>query len=124
MKNIVIICFILFAGFIGKFYLFAAVIQRGGFWYTALALVGVLNSAISLFYYLKIVKAMYLAPETNTAPFGAHRGYIFLSAALAIPTLVLGLYWTPLRTPVKNSMALFRNVPSQEMAIQDKPIHP
>lgn len=113
-----------FAGFIGKFYLFAAVIQRGGFWYTALALVGVLNSAISLFYYLKIVKAMYLAPETNTAPFGAHRGYIFLSAALAIPTLVLGLYWTPLRTPVKNSMALFRNVPSQEMAIQDKPIHP
>ena len=45
------------AGFIGKVYLFAAVVDGGLYW---LAVVGALNSAVSLYYYARVVRAMYL----------------------------------------------------------------
>lgn len=46
------------AGFVGKYFLFSAAIKAG---WPALALLGVLMSAVSLFYYFRIVKAMYFA---------------------------------------------------------------
>jgi NADH-quinone oxidoreductase subunit N len=79
------------AGFIGKFYLFAEVMRREWYW---LAMVGVANSVVSLFYYMKIVRAMYFrkAPEGATelriAPL-----HTLTLAVLAVPTLALGLYW-------------------------------
>jgi NADH-quinone oxidoreductase subunit N len=45
------------AGFIGKYFLFAAALKAGFVWLTVLA---VLMSAVSLFYYFRIVRAMYL----------------------------------------------------------------
>jgi NADH-quinone oxidoreductase subunit N len=49
------------AGFIGKFYLFSAAIQEGYVW---LAIIGVLNSAVSVYYYLRVMVFMYMkAPE-------------------------------------------------------------
>ena len=47
------------AGFMGKFWLFGAAIEAGYVW---LAVIGVLNSAISLYYYIRIVVFMYLKP--------------------------------------------------------------
>ena len=44
------------AGFFGKLYVFLAAVQ-GGFW--TLAVVGVLTSVVSAYYYLRIVKVMY-----------------------------------------------------------------
>ena len=44
-------------GFVGKFYLFAAVIKKEYYW---LALIGIINSVVSLYYYARIIKAMYL----------------------------------------------------------------
>ena len=44
------------AGFIGKFYLFSGAIQQGYIW---LAVIGVLNSAASVYYYLRIMVYMY-----------------------------------------------------------------
>ena len=49
------------AGFMGKFWLFGAAIDAGYVW---LAVIGVLNSAISLYYYVRIVVFMYLKKET------------------------------------------------------------
>jgi NADH-quinone oxidoreductase subunit N len=46
-----------FAGFIAKFYIFSAAIQEG---FTTLVIIAVLNSAISLYYYLKVVVFMYM----------------------------------------------------------------
>src|SRR5450759_3905500 len=46
-----------FSGFIGKVYLFAEVIHRGVYW---LAVVAALNSVVSLYYYTRIVRAMFL----------------------------------------------------------------
>jgi NADH-quinone oxidoreductase subunit N len=46
-----------FAGFIGKFYLFSAAIKSGYLW---LAIIGVLNSAASVYYYLRVMVYMYM----------------------------------------------------------------
>jgi NADH-quinone oxidoreductase subunit N len=77
-----------FAGFVGKVYLFKAVIERDLWW---LAVIGVLNSVVSLYYYARIVKTMFLddpgpAPETVRIPL-LHTVVII---ALAIPTLIFG----------------------------------
>jgi NADH-quinone oxidoreductase subunit N len=48
------------AGFIGKFYIFSALLRAGGTWNWVLAVVGVLNSVVSLFYYARVLRAMYL----------------------------------------------------------------
>ncbi|MGD8997896.1 MAG: NADH-quinone oxidoreductase subunit N, partial [Anaerolineae bacterium] len=47
------------AGFVGKLWLFSAAIEQGLVW---LAAVGVINSVISLSYYWKVIRAMYLVP--------------------------------------------------------------
>jgi NADH-quinone oxidoreductase subunit N len=53
-----------FAGFVGKWYLFVAVIDRipgpGGNWYAILAIIGALNSAVSLYYYVRVIRAMFI----------------------------------------------------------------
>ncbi|MDP7039515.1 MAG: NADH-quinone oxidoreductase subunit N, partial [Myxococcota bacterium] len=103
------------AGFIGKFYIFASVLERGGFWLTALAILGVVNSAISLYYYMRVVKAMYLSDTADTQPLGVHRGYVLVTTLLAVPTLVLGLYWSPLSTTVRNSLQIHRGEIMQAM---------
>jgi NADH-quinone oxidoreductase subunit N len=89
-----------FGGFIGKFYIFAAVLQKGGFWYYALAVVGVLNSAISLYYYARVVKAMFLVEPTEdlySQPEQPQRVLTLLGTALVIPILVIGIYWAPIQ---------------------------
>ena len=50
------------AGFMGKFWLFGAAIDAGYVW---LAVIGVLNSAVSLYYYIRVVVFMYLKKETT-----------------------------------------------------------
>jgi len=47
------------AGFFGKFFIFKAAIDSGMWW---LALIGILNAFIGLYYYLTVVKYMYLYP--------------------------------------------------------------
>src|SRR5207245_4949199 len=51
--------------FFGKFFLFAAAINTGFFW---LAVVGILNSVVSLFYYAGVIRAMYQMPAPAGAP--------------------------------------------------------
>jgi NADH-quinone oxidoreductase subunit N len=50
------------AGFIGKFYLFSGAIQKGYIW---LAIIGVLNSAASVYYYLRVMVYMYMKDPTE-----------------------------------------------------------
>jgi NADH-quinone oxidoreductase subunit N len=55
-------------GFVGKFYVFAAAYDAGWWW---LVLAGVIATAISLYYYLSVVRAMYMRmPEVGLAPAG------------------------------------------------------
>jgi NADH-quinone oxidoreductase subunit N len=50
-------------GFVGKFYVFSAAYERGWTW---LVIVGVAATAVSLYYYLGVVRALYLRPEAET----------------------------------------------------------
>ena len=93
------------AGFVGKFYLFAAVIERE---FYLLAVVGVLNSVVSLYYYARIVKAMFLerpeGGETDVV-LGLQDGC--LMGGLAGATIVLGVYWSPVMGFVERSTQFF-----------------
>jgi NADH-quinone oxidoreductase subunit N len=77
------------AGFMGKFWLFSAAIDAHYYW---LAVVGVLNSAISLYYYIRIVVFMYLKKETiGSVPTTSPTLAVALGVAVA-GTLVFGVY--------------------------------
>ena len=100
------------AGFIGKFYLFAAVIARGrelgqGMFYAA-ALIAVLNSVVSLYYYARVVRAMYIeraGPELPLLRPGLTLRLVLV--ALLVPTLALGLYWAPLDELTGQALSLW-----------------
>ena len=77
------------AGFMGKFWLFSAAIEAGYVW---LAVIGVLNSAISLYYYIRIVVFMYLKKETTGSEPTASPALAFTLAVAVIATLALGIY--------------------------------
>jgi NADH:ubiquinone oxidoreductase subunit 2 (chain N) len=81
-------------GFIGKFYLFAAVIDAKLYW---LAIVGVLNSVISLYYYARVVKYMFFDDPADERPLSfAGRSFPGFLLGLAGATLFFGLFWKSL----------------------------
>jgi NADH-quinone oxidoreductase subunit N len=77
------------AGFMGKFWLFSAAIEAGFVW---LAVIGVLNSAISLYYYIRVVVFMYLKKDaTGSEPVFSPSLALAVGAAV-VATIVLGVY--------------------------------
>jgi len=93
------------SGFVGKFYLFAAVVRQQ---FYALAVVGVANSVISLYYYMRIVRTMFLDfPEGTETPVtvSAHNGCLLWG--LACLTVVLGIYWAPVIALADRSLHFF-----------------
>jgi NADH-quinone oxidoreductase subunit N len=100
-----------FAGFVGKFYIFAALLRAGGKyadWYWTLAGVGVLNSVVSLFYYARILRTMYFTKAGERSEVFVRPLYGVATLTLVVPTLVLGLYWGPVYDFVARSMTLAR----------------
>jgi len=92
-------------GFIGKFYLFAAVIKHQMY---VLAVIGVLNSVVALFYYLKPIRKMFLEQPTGDEPaFKVEAWNYGLMGVLATATIALGLYWTPVIAFANRSLHFF-----------------
>jgi len=86
--------FPLTAGFLAKFYVFSAAVAAG---YTWLALVGVLTSVISVFYYTGVVATMYMqATPAEPAPLHLSPALVTALAVAAWGTLQLGLFPGPL----------------------------
>lgn len=85
------------AGFIGKFQLFKALLDRGGGFFVGLAVIAVLNSAVSLYYYARIVRAMYLDPAEQGPAISLRGIQPFLLAFFAAGVLVLGIAFNGLR---------------------------
>lgn len=78
------------AGFFGKFFLFAAAASEG---YYFLVFLAVVNVTISLYYYLLVVRAMFLRKGENPIPFFKNKIYMRLGLIItAIGILVLGIY--------------------------------
>jgi len=79
-------------GFFGKFYVFSAALHAGNVW---LAVLGLLNSGIACFYYLRLLAALYSRPRTESDRLDA-RTPVTIPAAIAltftaVATLLLGI---------------------------------
>jgi NADH-quinone oxidoreductase subunit N len=79
-------------GFFGKFYVFSAAIHGGNLW---LAVIGLLNSGVACFYYLRLLAAVYTKPGTDTGRLDQLRR-ISVPAAVGLvlaagATLILGI---------------------------------
>lgn len=78
------------AGFFGKFFLFNAAVQANLTW---LAIVGVLNSIVALYYYLVVIKVMYVdrgADEDKPIPMSI--SYVWVLGVTALIVIVLGTF--------------------------------
>lgn len=82
------------SGFVAKFNILAAVIEKK---YFVLAIVGGLNSVVSLYYYLKIVRLMVFKEKESEEEI---EGLGFINqavvVALTIPVVLLGIFWSEL----------------------------
>jgi NADH-quinone oxidoreductase subunit N len=109
-------------GFIAKLYIFAAA-ARAGLWF--LLVIGLLNSGLAAYYYLRVLAALYLLPPTAAGegeraatpsvgwpsvqvglPAGRVVGSAIGLAVLALLTILFGIYPTPLIAVAQHTSAL------------------
>jgi NADH-quinone oxidoreductase subunit N len=78
-----------FAGFIAKFYLFSAAIQEG---LVTLVIIAVLNSAVSFYYYLKVIIFMYMKEQEAEFRIALTPLTLFVIVIGVLGTLGLGIF--------------------------------
>jgi NADH-quinone oxidoreductase subunit N len=78
------------AGFFGKFFLFNAAVQADLTW---LAIAGVLNSIVALYYYLVVIKVMYVdrSPDEDK-PIPMSSAYTWVLAVPTLMVIILGTF--------------------------------
>jgi len=81
-------------GFVGKFLLFGSAVQQGSLWWLALA--GAVNSAVALYYYVNLIRLMYLIAPQDARPLHAVLPLRLALGVCAAATLGLGLFPAPL----------------------------
>ena len=74
------------AGFVGKFYIFRSAVESGQVW---LVIIGAINTAISAFYYLRVVVAMYMREPEAELDFLAYPRLLIVALTLAAIGVVL-----------------------------------
>jgi NADH-quinone oxidoreductase subunit N len=83
------------AGFIGKYYIFLGLIEagtvEGNSWMIALAVLAVVMTAVSVYYYYSIVKAMFLTEADERAPFEISRGQWVTAVVAFVFTVLIGV---------------------------------
>jgi NADH-quinone oxidoreductase subunit N len=78
-----------FAGFVAKFYIFSAAIEEG---FVTLVIIAVLNSAISFYYYLKVVVFMYMKEPAGEFQISLTPMTLFVVILGLIGTIQLGIF--------------------------------
>ncbi len=89
------------AGFIGKYYIFLSLIQTGRY---VLAAVAALYVAVAIYYYFRIVRAMFISDVEDTGPMEITFGVRVAAALAAIGTLGIGVYPEPVLRLAANSL--------------------
>jgi NADH-quinone oxidoreductase subunit N len=113
-----------FAGFVGKLYVFVALLRGGAdssgvghggvgdyrSWYFFLALLGIVNTVVSLAYYARVLRALYLTPPPpgEGGPLSVPRLHAAMTALLVVPTVVLGVWWGPLYDFVTRAVTILQ----------------
>jgi NADH-quinone oxidoreductase subunit N len=94
-------------GFFGKFYLFAAAVERDpqSFGLLWLVMIGVLMSAVSLYYYLILLKHVYVLPPKDDTVIATPTYVNLVLAATALAVILLGVFPEPLLALLKPLVA-------------------
>ena len=88
------------SGFVGKVYLFRGLFYDKEFFW--LAIIAILNSVVSLYYYFKIVKAMYFVGDDIDHKYVSAHPVIYWSIVLlSSQNILFYLYWSPLYTYIE-----------------------
>ena len=90
------------AGFLGKYFIFSAAVDTGNTWYIWLVVIAILNSLISVYYYLRPVVAMYMQEPADETPLPVPR--VAIPVFLLLVLIVLGFGIFPM-TLVKSGVA-------------------
>lgn len=97
------------AGFVGKWYLFVAVLDHyaadGGAWYVALAVIAALNTAVALYYYVRIIRAMFIEAPTGELVVRPKVSYQVMLGAFSAALVLFGVWWNPILTWTQASLA-------------------
>lgn len=92
------------AGFIGKLYLFIALVDSN---MITLAVIALLNSVVSLYYYVRVIKHMYLKkPEGEVETFKPSFVNLTFTFILAAAVLIFGIYFSPIANLAKQSISI------------------
>jgi NADH-quinone oxidoreductase subunit N len=89
------------AGFLGKYYIFLALIQTGHY---ALAVVATLYVAVAIYYYFKIVVSMFTRPEAEGSPLVSSFGLRLALGVSGVLTLFIGIYPEPFLKLAQSSL--------------------
>ena len=81
------------AGFVAKFYIFSAALKEG---YLILVIIAVLNSAISFYYYLKVIVFMYMEEPVKEFHISLTPMTLVVIAIAAFGTIQLGIFPDPI----------------------------
>jgi NADH-quinone oxidoreductase subunit N len=80
------------AGFLGKYYIFLALVETGRYY---LAVIATLYVAVAIYYYFRIVRAMFLVDSTAKAPLTTSFGMRVALGVTGVLTLLIGIYPEP-----------------------------
>jgi NADH-quinone oxidoreductase subunit N len=103
------------AGFAAKLNLMYVLARNGGWWWALVAVIGI-NTVFSLYYYVRVVKLMYLTesdePEISPNPIG-----VGLAFANAVILLVLFLGWSPLNKLTTSQSRMYLSSSEKQNAV-------
>ncbi len=91
------------AGFIGKLYIFFALVDAK---MIVVAIIALLNTVVALYYYIRVLKVMFLERTDKHVEIEISPLNFVIILALLAPTLIFGVYFTPLVNIAKNSIQL------------------
>ena len=90
------------AGFVGKFYIFKSAVQAGHIW---LVIIGAVNTAISAFYYLRVVVTMYMREPEEELEFSPYASTLVIGLVIAaIGVFLIGILPSLMLGPAQNSV--------------------
>lgn len=91
------------AGFIGKLYLFIALVDAK---MITVAIIALLNTVVSLYYYIRILKALFLTKTEKHVEIKISTFNFIIILVLLAPILIFGVYFSPLVNLAKASMQI------------------
>ena len=84
------------AGFLGKYYIFLSLIETG---HNVLAVIAVLYVAVAVYYYFRMVRAMFVSEAVDKVPAASSFGLRVALALTGAMTVLIGVYPEPFLTP-------------------------